>query len=229
MSTLQEAILIFRSLAEDLFSSQGPFDYEANLEYIGGTSKKFWRVRVADNKATRWWGRIGTAGQKKTESFPIAGAAKREAMKIAGQKKAKGYMPSSSSLTAAPAPKTGGPKMASDWERRSRVTTLDKLRPYDDWSMFTKAGNRRLESHAKKTVDRLKQAAGRADYFKAAKAILKDYVEGWQRIGNTKAFGEANDTAVREVVGDFYDKMADAVYGDVWTAMDNKADWDSVY
>jgi predicted DNA-binding WGR domain protein len=61
------------------------------LEFIAGTSCKFWEVRVVGKEVTVRFGRIGSDGQGQTKSFPDATAASRHAAKRVEQKLAKGY------------------------------------------------------------------------------------------------------------------------------------------
>lgn len=73
-------------------------DFSRYLEYIGpnaqnksGRSRKFWGVEVRGRVVTRHWGRIGTAGQKKTESFFTAAMAIKKARALVDSKWAEGY------------------------------------------------------------------------------------------------------------------------------------------
>ncbi len=61
------------------------------FEFIGGTSAKFWEIAHNGSEVTVRFGRIGTAGQSQTKSFPNAEAAARHAEKLIGQKTGKGY------------------------------------------------------------------------------------------------------------------------------------------
>ena len=47
-------------------------------ELVEGNSSKFWEVEVSGSDLTVCYGRIGTAGQSKTKSFPDAAGATRE-------------------------------------------------------------------------------------------------------------------------------------------------------
>ncbi len=63
-----------------------------HFEFIGGSSRKFWEISVSDNSFTVRFGRIGTAGQSQTKSFPDEDTAKREAEKLIAEKVKKGYV-----------------------------------------------------------------------------------------------------------------------------------------
>ncbi len=62
------------------------------FEMADGTSNKFWEIEVRDADLTVCFGRIGTAGQTKTKSFPSAAAAEAEAARLVSEKTSKGYV-----------------------------------------------------------------------------------------------------------------------------------------
>jgi superfamily I DNA and/or RNA helicase/predicted DNA-binding WGR domain protein len=62
-----------------------------HFEFIGGASRKFWEIAVSGNSFTVRFGRLGTAGQSQTKSFPDESTAKREAEKLIAEKVKKGY------------------------------------------------------------------------------------------------------------------------------------------
>jgi predicted DNA-binding WGR domain protein len=61
------------------------------FEFIEGSSCKFWEVTVTNNEVTVRFGRIGSAGQTQTKSFPDNSAAAKHAEKLIAQKTDKGY------------------------------------------------------------------------------------------------------------------------------------------
>ena len=61
------------------------------LEYIAGTSCKFWEVSTSGNDITVRYGRIGTSGQSQTKACVSAVAAEQQADKQIAAKLAKGY------------------------------------------------------------------------------------------------------------------------------------------
>lgn len=97
---MSEALLEFREimagssvLDEDFFAKTPPkIDYEFSAKMVEGKHYKFWKVRVSGDELTRWWGRIGTKGQRKHESFGSPYAAQAAAKKLAMSKLAKGYV-----------------------------------------------------------------------------------------------------------------------------------------
>jgi predicted DNA-binding WGR domain protein len=72
------------------------------LEYVGGSSEKFWEASRDDVAVTVRWGRIGTAGQSKRTEFGDATAAEAFLAKQAAEKLRKGYTEVGAGATAAP-------------------------------------------------------------------------------------------------------------------------------
>jgi predicted DNA-binding WGR domain protein len=62
------------------------------FEFVGGSSRKFWEIVVSGNSFTVRFGRMGTAGQSQTKSFPDEPRAKREADSLIAEKLKKGYV-----------------------------------------------------------------------------------------------------------------------------------------
>jgi hypothetical protein len=77
------------------------------------------------------------------------------------------------------------------------------------WSMFTPKGNKRLETLAQRAYDGI-EALKSGDQLTQglAWAILLSFIMGWEKMERYKSYREAGDTAVRECVGDFCDKLA---------------------
>jgi predicted DNA-binding WGR domain protein len=62
------------------------------FELVEGSSSKFWEISVAGAQHTVHFGRIGTAGQSKTKTFPDATVARADADKLVAEKLAKAYV-----------------------------------------------------------------------------------------------------------------------------------------
>jgi DNA ligase 1 len=62
------------------------------FEFVDGTSNKFWEIWMDGTDVTTNWGKIGTAGQTKTKSFPDEAKAKKEYDKLLAEKTGKGYV-----------------------------------------------------------------------------------------------------------------------------------------
>ncbi|MCE9603300.1 MAG: WGR domain-containing protein [Planctomycetia bacterium] len=62
------------------------------FEFVEGTSAKFWEVSTVCCDVTIRYGRIGTAGQPLTKSFPDPAAARKHVEKLIASKVAKGYV-----------------------------------------------------------------------------------------------------------------------------------------
>ena len=62
------------------------------FEFVGGTSNKFWEVRVQGHDVYTCFGRIGSAGQTSCKPCDSPEAATSHAEKLVQQKTAKGYV-----------------------------------------------------------------------------------------------------------------------------------------
>ncbi|MCE9667170.1 WGR domain-containing protein [Myxococcus stipitatus] len=60
-------------------------------EFKEGSSNKFWEITLEGDSFTAKWGRIGTEGQEKTQSFDSEEAARKEYEKLIREKEKKGY------------------------------------------------------------------------------------------------------------------------------------------
>ena len=64
---------------------------EVRLEFVQGTSSKFWQVKVSGCTTIVTFGRIGTPGQTDTKVHANEGEARKFAAQIQGEKERKGY------------------------------------------------------------------------------------------------------------------------------------------
>ncbi|MEZ4320365.1 MAG: DNA ligase [Myxococcota bacterium] len=93
---------------------------QRRLEYVEGTSSKFWEYTVEGAELTVRWGRIGTSGMAKVTAFATPAQALADGEKQAAKKIAKGYAepgtaaPSAPAASTAPAPT--GPDALADGE-----------------------------------------------------------------------------------------------------------------
>ena len=62
------------------------------LEFVEGTSSKFYEVDVNGKSVSVWFGRIGTAGRTQTKQFADSAAAQKHAEKQIARKLKKGYV-----------------------------------------------------------------------------------------------------------------------------------------
>jgi uncharacterized protein (TIGR02996 family) len=60
-------------------------------EFKEGSSSKFWEITLSANTFTTRWGRIGTNGQEKTQTFDTSAEARKEYEKLVREKEKKGY------------------------------------------------------------------------------------------------------------------------------------------
>jgi uncharacterized protein (TIGR02996 family) len=63
-----------------------------SFEYRDAKSAKFWNIDLQGNSFTVTYGKIGTAGQSQTKSFPTAEKAQAEHDKLVREKTGKGYL-----------------------------------------------------------------------------------------------------------------------------------------
>lgn len=72
-------------------------------EFSEGTSNKFWDIQLSGSSFTTTWGKIGTAGEATTKSFPSDDKARQEYDKLIAEKVKKGYALVGGGATPAPA------------------------------------------------------------------------------------------------------------------------------
>jgi len=75
-----------------------------------------------------------------------------------------------------------------------------ELRVWDHWSMYTPKGNARLKKLAQDVIDKIE--AG-----KDVRKTLDSFVYKWERMSDYDSYREAYDTAVRECVWAFFEKV----------------------
>jgi hypothetical protein len=89
-----------------------------------------------------------------------------------------------------------------------------------DWAMYTPAGDRSLRLKAERLLAKVEKVWASDDSFnvreRKVRAALVSFVASWERMSNSAAFAGASDTAVRECVGSFHDKVALATFCDEW-------------
>ena len=61
------------------------------LEFVRGSSSKFWEITLSGDRYSVRFGRIGTTGQEQTKAFSSPGEARRQALRALDSKLAKGY------------------------------------------------------------------------------------------------------------------------------------------
>ncbi len=61
------------------------------LEFVGGSSSKFWEVTIKGSELHVRYGRIGSQGTTQLKRFDDEAGARREATKLAAGKLKKGY------------------------------------------------------------------------------------------------------------------------------------------
>jgi len=83
--------LLFWSSNPNTSSNGRDIMKKTHLEYSKGTSSKFWEISVKGSEQSVRYGRIGTAGTKKTKAFQSRDDAIADSLKKIARKQAKGY------------------------------------------------------------------------------------------------------------------------------------------
>ena len=90
-----------------------------------------------------------------------------------------------------------------------RETKTETLNVPTRWGMFTSKGNKRLTQIAQKAYNKLEALVNSDHGVRGSdvREVLLQYLVAWVKLWDTKTYGEAADTAVRECVGDFHDTL----------------------
>jgi len=80
--------------------------------------------------------------------------------------------------------------------------------------MYTSVGNRALKAKAETVARKIEKlvVSGEATQSNVSQ-VLTTYLVSWLRSEKCKSTSEAGDTAVRECVGDFHDRVWNHVFG----------------
>jgi len=142
------------------------------FQFSDAKSHKFWNIEVSGNSFTVTYGKIGTAGQTQTKSFPTAEKTRAEADKLVAEKTKKGYVETT-------------PKAAvSDAEAFDKTLTAN---PYDHagWCAYAdylaEQGDPRGEFMQVQLAleDESRSKKERDDLRKREAALLKKHQETW--------------------------------------------------
>jgi uncharacterized membrane-anchored protein YjiN (DUF445 family) len=85
-----------------------------------------------------------------------------------------------------------------------KVTTTTELKAPSDWDMYTKAGDKSLQKKAQLLINKIENSKTEKQIHNAIAAFIKSY----RRMSKSKTMSEASDTAVRECVFSFLEKVA---------------------
>lgn len=98
-----------------------------DLIYQDSSSNKFWTIEVNMNEHTVTYGRVGTNGTSKTKSFADEETALKEALKLAGAKKRKGYKEVSEKKKVVRDPHTFAGKPIKEFSSKISLNTAIKI------------------------------------------------------------------------------------------------------
>lgn len=109
------------------------------LKFENGKSHKFWKITHSEgvHHYTVRYGRIGTSGQEREKEFPTSFQARSAAMKIFGEKLAKGYVDVTPTPAAKPKPAPNPPRPEAYAEEDSG-SGRPSLAFADDFQAFVK-------------------------------------------------------------------------------------------
>ena len=101
-------------------------------------------------------------------------------------------------------------------EVRERVTR--EVTAPSHWSCYGSKGNYALKKKAERLIAKVEKIVAEKDVWeqrKAIKAALVSFIASWERMGSSATYRDEgiSDTAVRECVGSFHDKIVAATYG----------------
>lgn len=142
------------------------------FEFSDAKSHKFWTVDIQGTSFTVTYGKIGTAGQSQTKSFPTPEKAQAEADKLVREKTGKGYAETTPKATTSDAEK---------FEAALRANPDDQT----GWGAFadylTEQGDPRGElMHAQLALeDESRPAADRKKLYAREKALIKKHEKEW--------------------------------------------------
>lgn len=106
-------------------------------EFKEGSSSKFWEISLSGSSFTTRWGKIGTSGQEKKQSFSNPVEAKQEYEKLIASKVKKGYEPVEGTEDAEEEGEEGSAKAASNPELEAAILkdpdNAEAYLVYADW------------------------------------------------------------------------------------------------
>ncbi len=94
-------------------------------------------------------------------------------------------------------------------DRKVVETTEERtIVAHDEWAMYTPKGNKRIQAIAQRFLNEVeKDGVGYSDKVNSAIKFLRTY----RGMSQFKCYSGVGDTAVREVVWDFFEKVCDAI------------------
>lgn len=96
--------------------------------------------------------------------------------------------------------------MSLTYEESKTVTEERELSVPDRWGMFSDQGNRRLKEIAEEAIEEVEEAIS----LKEEREAIVTYVYKWRKAATYDTYVEASDTAVRERVYSFAEKLMKA-------------------
>lgn len=121
--------------------------------------------------------------------------------------------------------------MALTYRTSRQVTEEKTLRIPTEWGMFSSQGNKRITQIAQEASDRIEKLCAEAKYGCPSKKDVRQelvrMLTKWVRMWDTKTYPESSDSAVRDGIGWFTDKLA--VASGAFSKFDTSSLWYEVY
>jgi uncharacterized protein (TIGR02996 family) len=142
------------------------------FQYSDAKSHKFWNIDVSGSSYTVTFGKIGTAGQTQTKTFPTPEKAQAEADKLVREKTGKGYVETTPKAAASPVEALESAVREDPRDRAAHAALADWLADHGDPRGEFMQVQLALE-------DERVPAAGRKQLKAKEKALLKQHEKEW--------------------------------------------------
>jgi len=104
--------------------------------------------------------------------------------------------------------------MGLSYTTTKQVETKHELRVPSKWGMFTPRGNKRITKIATEAKERIEKLCAESRFNRASKPDVRSelvrMVKKYIRLHGTKTYPESSDTAVRNAVASFVERLAEA-------------------
>jgi uncharacterized protein (TIGR02996 family) len=154
------------------------------FQFSDAKSHKFWNIEVTDTSFTVTYGKIGTAGQTTTKSFPTPEKAQAEADKLVKEKVGKGYTETT-------------PKATVSDDEAFEKTILDNPNEYGSWAVYADYLMEKNDPRGEfmqvqlALEDESKSLAERKKLKEREKELLKQHQKTW--LGSLAEYAEKKE------------------------------------
>jgi uncharacterized protein (TIGR02996 family) len=155
------------------------------FQFSDAKSHKFWTIDVSGSSFTVTYGKVGTAGQTQTKTFPTPEKAQAEADKLVREKTGKGYVETTPKAAASPLEALQSAVREDPYDRAAHAALADYLAEQGDPRGEFMQVQLALE-------DEKVPAAGRKQLKAKEKALLKKHEKEWVGAWADVATGDDN-------------------------------------